>query len=226
MNFRELCYELYKIDWESTHITQQIKMDNIKNFYEDGYRYCYSSLEEYLCDIGYDCGIYACYDEFIDNEYQDTNYIRSLLDNEKLFKEYLEDLRSPEVVYTDTFDIRSLFKVCEDYPEAKIFALINNRKVPVDWTGFVEDETMFLEANNNLAPITGENASHNIKLEAEDNCWYSIFGSLFFYCEYCVVDTNGNEGFDIENASDNDFYEATALKVVNDEIILICKNMY
>ena len=146
------------------------------------------------------------------------------MDNEKLFNEYLEDLKNPVSVYTDTIDIRGLFKVCEDYPEAKIFALINNRKVPVDWNGYIEDGILFMEANVNSSPITGRNMLHNIKLEATDSCWHSIFGSLFFNCEYCIVDTNGDEDFEIENASDSDFYEVTTLKAVNGEIILGCKS--
>lgn len=227
MNIKDLCYELYKLDWERNHINPQIKSDSLKNFYEESINtYYYSSYEEYLFDTGYNGEIYACYDEFIDNEYKDEEYIYSLLDNEKLFKKYLESLNNPETVYADTVDIRGLLKACEDYPKAKLFALINNKKVPVDWTGFVENDTMFLEANDNLAPITGKNASHNIKLEAEDNCWYSIFGSLFLNCEYCIVNTHGNEDFEIKNAGDNDFYEVTVLKIIDNEIILVCKNIY
>ena len=44
-----------------------------------------------LEEIGFNGEIYVCYDEFIDNEYQDKKYIRSLLDNEELFEEYLEE---------------------------------------------------------------------------------------------------------------------------------------
>ena len=91
MNIRELCYELYKIDWESTHITPKRKMENLRVFYEENRinDYPYSSYEEYLMEAGYNGEIYVCYDEFIDNEYQDEGYIMALLDNEALFEEYL-----------------------------------------------------------------------------------------------------------------------------------------
>lgn len=226
MTIKDLCYKLYQLDWERNHINPQIKSDSLKNFYEESINGKFSSYEEYLFEVGYNGEIYVCYDEFLDNEYQDVDYIRSLLDNEMLFKEYLENLNNPEAVYADTVDVRGLLEACEDYPEAKLFALINNKKVPVDWTGFVVNDTMFLEANDNLAPITGKNTAHYIELESEYECWYSIFGSLFLNCEYYVVNTHGNEDFEIENAGDNDFYKVTTLKIIDNEIILVCENMY
>lgn len=92
MTIKELCYELYKIDWESIHhIKPKRKMENLKVFYEENKinHYPYSSYKEYLMEVGYNGEIYACFDEFLNNEYQDEGYIMALLDNEELFEEYL-----------------------------------------------------------------------------------------------------------------------------------------
>lgn len=93
MNISKLCYELYKVDWKRSHITHDIEMDNIKDYYEglvdsdDEYTY-----EDYVFEFGYDGMLYACYDEFLNAEYLDKEYIRYLLDNEKLIEMYLTDI--------------------------------------------------------------------------------------------------------------------------------------
>lgn len=90
---RHLCYELYKIDWERSHgITSQIKMDYIKDYYlglsDDDSEYTY---EDYLFEFGYNGELYACYNEFLENEYLDKEYICSLLDNENFKELYIPD---------------------------------------------------------------------------------------------------------------------------------------
>ncbi len=93
MNISELCYELYKVEWESRNVTSATKADNIKSYYEntepedrDDYTY-----EDYLLEQGYDGMFYACYEEFLETEYLDKGYIEWLLDNDDLLNEYIED---------------------------------------------------------------------------------------------------------------------------------------
>ena len=96
---RKLCYELYKVDWKYSHITKDIEMDNMKNFYEDIIEKDIDVLNDYsyedcVYEFGYNGEVYADYDEFLDNEYQEEDYIKELLDNKKLFKLYLKDLEN------------------------------------------------------------------------------------------------------------------------------------
>lgn len=91
-----LCYELYKVDWKHSHmITKEREMDSLKNYYEDlvdndtDYTY-----RDYIEEFGYDGELYVCYEEFLDSGYLIEDYIKELLDNEKLFKMYLEDVNS------------------------------------------------------------------------------------------------------------------------------------
>lgn len=98
---RELCYELYKIDWLDRHVSSRIQMDNICDFYE--YQKEDSSIdtyEEYLDQYGFGYNIFVCFDEFIDSEYKNEEYMAELLgDNENLIKEYKDDLASQHKYY-------------------------------------------------------------------------------------------------------------------------------
>ena len=94
MNIRKLCYELYKIDWKHSHITKEREMDSIKDYYEglidNDSEYTY---EDYIEEFGYDGELYVCYEEFCDAEYYDVDYMRTLLDNDKLINIYHEDIK-------------------------------------------------------------------------------------------------------------------------------------
>lgn len=92
---RKLSYELYKIDWKKNHnITYEKEMNNIKDYYkglvDEDSEYTY---EDYLDEFGYNGEIYACFDEFMDMEYEDEEYMQTLLNDKELFKKYLEDVR-------------------------------------------------------------------------------------------------------------------------------------
>ena len=93
MNIRKLCYELYKNDWKHSHITKEREMDSIKDYYEglidNDSEYTY---EDYIEEFGYDGELYVCFEEFCDAEYYDVDYMRTLLDNDKLINIYHKDI--------------------------------------------------------------------------------------------------------------------------------------
>ena len=93
MNIRKLCYELYKIDWKHSHITKEREMNSIKDYYEElidnDNEYTY---EDYIEEFGYDGELYVCFEEFYDTEYYDVDYMRTLLDNDKLINIYHKDI--------------------------------------------------------------------------------------------------------------------------------------
>lgn len=102
MNISELAYQLYIIQWKHENITPEIEADAYKNYFEDTDEEDFEdySFEDYLWDCGYANGtLYVCYEEFLDAEYLDEEYIKELLDNETLFEMYLKDLK--ENFYTD-----------------------------------------------------------------------------------------------------------------------------
>ena len=93
MDIRKLCYELYKIDWKHSHITKEREMDSIKDYYEglinNDSEYTY---ENYIEEFGYDGELYVCFEEFCDAEYYNVDYMRTLLDNDRLINIYHEDI--------------------------------------------------------------------------------------------------------------------------------------
>ena len=93
MDIRKICYELYKIDWKHSHITKEREMDSIKDYYEglvdNDSEYTY---EDYIEEFGYNGELYVCFEEFCDVEYYDVDYMRTLLDNDKLINIYHEDI--------------------------------------------------------------------------------------------------------------------------------------
>ena len=90
-DIRKKSYELYKLDWMASHgySLQDIAVE-LANLADEGV-----SSEELLSEFeqnGFSGGeIYVSYDEFIDNEYQDMEYMKSLLSKED-FMLYLRDL--------------------------------------------------------------------------------------------------------------------------------------
>lgn len=94
----KLCYELYKVDWKHSHmITKEVEMDSIKNYYEglvdEDVEYTYN---DYLEEFGYDGELYVCYEEFLENEYLEEDYICGLLDNAELIILYYQDIHEED----------------------------------------------------------------------------------------------------------------------------------
>ena len=68
-------------------------MDSIKDYYEglidNDSEYTY---EDYIEEFGYDGELYVCFEEFCDAEYYNVDYMRTLLDNDRLINIYHEDI--------------------------------------------------------------------------------------------------------------------------------------
>ena len=96
----ELLYELYKQDWISRHITDD-RLFNAQRAYADYVAECilngegfeFESYDDFIEEEGFDGELYACYDEFMDNEFEDEEYRKYLLGT----AECLEELVSKEL---------------------------------------------------------------------------------------------------------------------------------
>lgn len=96
---RKCIYELYKQEWIHSHLSNQQIKDSIVDYFEG----LVDSSEEftfrdYVEEYGFTNGeVYACYDEFMDNEYCNIEFIKPLLeDYQNLFEEYKKDLEEEE----------------------------------------------------------------------------------------------------------------------------------
>lgn len=93
--FQEKCYELYKIDWIQSHILSDRFFEKYQQYvldYQwdllDGWDMDYwtenkPSFDEWLFENGFDGEIYVCFNEFIEYEYLDENYMKELLTSNK-----------------------------------------------------------------------------------------------------------------------------------------------
>lgn len=88
-----ICYELYKLDWKSSHgITAEIEKLSLSEYYSNLDLNDDISYEDYLDEFGYDGELYACFEEFCENEYLDDEYMHKLLNDEYLIDLYDEDI--------------------------------------------------------------------------------------------------------------------------------------
>ena len=94
----KIAYELYKQDWIDTHTNIRQRLDSIVDYYlETDGQYGNSTYDKYIYEVGFNGEIYACYDEFLDNEYQDKEYIIGLLKDTKLIYFYINDIKLEEI---------------------------------------------------------------------------------------------------------------------------------
>lgn len=92
MSIDELCYRLYKIDWLERIGTER-RLEVLRDYFEEGEGEPYS---EYFDERGYQGEIYAGYEEFLDNEFKDEEYMDSLLKREGLKEHYHEYINQME----------------------------------------------------------------------------------------------------------------------------------
>jgi hypothetical protein len=99
----KLCYELYKVDWESNHgITADKKKDSIRKYYEflvsefSDWQAVTITYADYLAQFGYDGEMCACYREFLDTDYLEDDYICGLLNDNDLIAQYYKDVKWQE----------------------------------------------------------------------------------------------------------------------------------
>jgi hypothetical protein len=87
MDIREFAYELYKAKWIGEHCNSQIMEETIIDAFEDE-----MSVQDYVREYGFkglnEC--FACYEEFIDNEYRDEEIVADIFNNEEKYMELWE----------------------------------------------------------------------------------------------------------------------------------------
>lgn len=72
-------YNTYKQEWCDENVTPEMAEEARKEYEDEkaeyGEDFEYSSFEEYIEDVGYGGSLYVCYEEFINCEYQDTDWL-------------------------------------------------------------------------------------------------------------------------------------------------------
>lgn len=131
-DIKKIAYARYQMDWMLHH---NVSLHDIcRVFSENGYCQYDASLtteevEAIFDDVEFDSGRYVCFDEFLGAEYQDSSYIRTLL-NDYEYIEYLKDTEETEKTriaylykeYNDEIAYgEELTEIFEDEDDAKEF---------------------------------------------------------------------------------------------------------
>ena len=93
---KRVCYEKYKLAWmiRHNHTLDELIRNMTKLSVEDAID-SNISIAEYFAQFEEDCGfngeVYCCFDEFLENEYLDKEFMKKLL-NVKQYEEYLIDI--------------------------------------------------------------------------------------------------------------------------------------
>ena len=97
MNIKEIAYERYKLDWLLNHgYTLTDLMNELDKMQEESPDGRVSQLfTDWEYGFGFGSEVWACYEEFLDNEYQDIFYMAHLLSVEESV-EYRKDIEDYE----------------------------------------------------------------------------------------------------------------------------------
>ena len=81
LSFAKYAYEKYKLDWMISHSYTLYDLAIVLEYMRDEmpHEKISSILREWEDHEGFDGEIWACFDEFFETEYQDADYMRSIL---------------------------------------------------------------------------------------------------------------------------------------------------
>jgi len=86
--FRTIAYDLYKEHWKLNHLKPDTEYntlceyaDELSNIDEstDTNNILKSDYDKFITEYGYHDECYVCYDEFLNNEYKDSDYMKEIL---------------------------------------------------------------------------------------------------------------------------------------------------
>lgn len=163
MNIMDLCYKLYKEDWESRISPERKKSLMIDFWYnispEDRTE---EALAEYLDENGYQGELYVCFEEFLGAEFLDKEYMKELLTTRELFHRYLNYTKETVdvTVYCDSTDLFTE----EECEKENLCELTFPRYIVESYARRYMPESMDLD--NWLEEYTAD--------EAEDLYWYAV----------------------------------------------------
>ncbi len=104
MDIKEKAYQKYKLDWICRHgKSLDDLVDCMTKYWKDAdeKRTCTPSRAFfYVEEAGFDGELWACFEEFLETEYRDMEYMGCLL-NAQEYKEYLMDRTCDHVIYCD-----------------------------------------------------------------------------------------------------------------------------
>lgn len=91
---RHIAYDFYQRDWIAIHVTHENMMSVLRKFYVKHWDDSCYTFDEYVDENGYDAAHPACFEEFLEHEYRNRDYMLCLLADPFLTAKYLKDIDS------------------------------------------------------------------------------------------------------------------------------------
>lgn len=89
MNYRQRFYEIYKQLWLRRNVSDsELKKAIMENYQNDK-------------DFQFQNGMYVCYNEFINNEFQNEEVIKFILNDDELYEIYLKEKDNKKEILVD-----------------------------------------------------------------------------------------------------------------------------
>lgn len=91
--FKKSCYEKYQLKWMIDHgyslqdifnVCREGVFHVVETSSSVGWDFFCDEVEDYFDEVGFNGNIYACEEEFYDNEYLDENYMKSILSQKEI----------------------------------------------------------------------------------------------------------------------------------------------
>lgn len=89
MGYRQRFYEIYKLMWLRRNVSDSELKKAIMEDYQNDKNFQFQN------------GIYACYNEFIDNEFQDEEIMKFILNDNELYEIYLREKDNKKEILVD-----------------------------------------------------------------------------------------------------------------------------
>lgn len=147
VDIQKAAYELYKQNWVDTHVSPEMRLQSVREYqyYLDD---CIAdgetpvSMSEWIEENGYGSGsLYVCFDEFLNCEYRDRAYIKSLLKDGSFIEAYEADVRSEQELL---HDIEEVERLSDNVPDGQVIdadTILADliQKCDYEMTGFAQD---------------------------------------------------------------------------------------
>lgn len=91
MDFQKMCYKMYLINWEDTHVTPEVKKETYREFMKKhlGEELLSRSYHFYLLSYGYtNEARYLSYPDFVCFVFPNEENVKEILGDSELFAEY------------------------------------------------------------------------------------------------------------------------------------------
>lgn len=201
MELEAYLYEKYKEDWTQGHISEK-RIEKAKKDYEEFLCECDEdekkpTFEDYIDEYGYDGELYACFDEFCENELEDKEYILSLIDR---YKDHYYWVGLMGSLSHESLDAKML--MVEHELKAAIEKSIEkeNEKIAGDFDG--------------AKPVRDEVMKRRLAMGLEDGLVGDDEESLLKWCEY--FDVKVVRDCDVIQSLDQQIKNSQKLRAVND----------